>query len=121
MLIGAWFRQQRIAKKISLDEIEKITGISRSTISRFERGETGAKWETIVKFASAIDISPSVLTEAAEIDWMDGYDSDTDVSEQELKKLDEETDKYLMFLLWKLIKSNKHRYTPKKRGGNKNE
>jgi transcriptional regulator with XRE-family HTH domain len=56
MIIGDRLRSLREDKKLSQGEIEKRTGLLRCYISRVENGHTVPAFETIEKFARALEI-----------------------------------------------------------------
>jgi len=56
MIIGERLRSLREAKKLSQGDIEKRTGLLRSSISRVENGHTVPAVETLEKLARALEI-----------------------------------------------------------------
>jgi len=56
MIIGDRLKMLREEKKFSQGEIEKRTGLLRCYISRVENGHTIPAFETIEKFARALEV-----------------------------------------------------------------
>src|SRR5580698_3775777 len=56
MFIGDRLKELREHKKLSQGEIEKRTGLLRCYISRVENGHTVPAFETIEKFARALEV-----------------------------------------------------------------
>lgn len=60
-LIGKYLRSIRLKKGLSQAKLEKISGVSASTISNIETGNQGAAYnislQNIIKIAHALDIS----------------------------------------------------------------
>lgn len=54
-------RKIRIIKNITLAELEELSGISRSTISRIERGEVSPTLDELEFIAKALKINPYSL------------------------------------------------------------
>jgi transcriptional regulator with XRE-family HTH domain len=61
MNVGKKFRTLREAKGVSLADIEKRSGLSRSYVSRVENGHTVPSLSTLEKFAKAIEVEPYQL------------------------------------------------------------
>src|SRR5436305_12644910 len=56
MIIGDRLRTLREKKKLSQGELEKRTGMFRCYISRVENGHTVPSFETLEKFARALEV-----------------------------------------------------------------
>src|SRR5579862_6681124 len=56
MIIGDRLRELRQKQNLSQEEIEKRTGLLRCYISRVENGHTVPAFETIEKFARALEV-----------------------------------------------------------------
>ena len=58
----------RRLRAFSQQELADVAGLGRNTISRIERGETGAHGRTLRRLAQAlgVDVAELVLTEAAD-------------------------------------------------------
>lgn len=54
---------------MSLEDLEKQTGISKSTISRIERGELSPSWENVGSLVSGLGLPLEAAFEAGIIDW----------------------------------------------------
>lgn len=65
VLIGERLRSLRADK--SLEDIAKVTGISKSLISKYERGLTDPGSKALVKFARHYNVS---------LDWLLGFTDD---------------------------------------------
>src|SRR5271157_4585111 len=61
MNVGKQIRTLREAKGLSLADIEKRSGLSRSYVSRVENGHTVPSLSTLERFAKAIEVEPSQL------------------------------------------------------------
>lgn len=59
LAFGAVLKLHRDAQGYSIRELEKISGVSASFISRLEREETSPTYDVIVKLADALNIKPS--------------------------------------------------------------
>lgn len=55
-------KKRRIEKKLTLDDVGRLVGVSAATISRWESGDiANMKRDKIVKLAKALDISPAII------------------------------------------------------------
>jgi transcriptional regulator with XRE-family HTH domain len=61
--IGQNFRKFRKQKKLSLRELEAITGIGFSWISKFEKGTVNFEIDTLLKLASGLKVQIKELTD----------------------------------------------------------
>ena len=61
--IAARVRQLRVARELSLEALGQRSGVSRSTISLIERGETSATAVVLEKLAAALGITLAALFE----------------------------------------------------------
>lgn len=59
--IGKKIRDMRLNKNISINKVSKITGLTPSFISQFERGLTNASIDSIIKLVDAIDVKLTML------------------------------------------------------------
>lgn len=50
-------KKVREEKKLTLDELSKLTGINKGNLSRIERGEVDAKISTVCMIAKALKVS----------------------------------------------------------------
>ena len=65
-------RNRRIEKKLTLDEVGRLVGVSGATISRWESGDiANMRRDKIVKLANALDLSPAVI-----MGWSDTTNND---------------------------------------------
>lgn len=55
--------QLRTAKGYSLRELEKISGVSKTTINNIENGKANPTIETLLLLAKALDVELSALLE----------------------------------------------------------
>ena len=64
----ARLRELRRRRVLTLEELAEKAGVGRNTISRIERGETGAHGRTLRRLAQAlsVDVAELVLTEVAD-------------------------------------------------------
>jgi transcriptional regulator with XRE-family HTH domain len=46
----------RVEKMLSQEELHQLSGVSRDTISRLERGVSGAQYHTIRRLADALEV-----------------------------------------------------------------
>lgn len=56
--IGEAIRDQRKKQGLTLNELGKRMGISGSLVGQYERGVVNPKYETIIRFADALNIEP---------------------------------------------------------------
>lgn len=61
MSIGQRIKEARIYKQMTMEELGKIIGVRRATISRYESGEIGVNSHKIEAIASALECSPAYL------------------------------------------------------------
>ena len=55
-------KEKRLEKKLTLDDVARMVGVSGATISRWESGDiANMKRDKIVKLANALSVSPSVI------------------------------------------------------------
>jgi len=54
--IGENFRKARTQKKLSLRQLEAITGVDYSWISKFEKGLVNFEIDTLIKLVSGLNI-----------------------------------------------------------------
>ncbi len=122
MVIGERLRALREEKKFSQGEVEKRTGLLRAYVSRVENGHTVPAFETLEKFARALEVPmyqlfydgeqppklPNLLKQktADEIAWgSSGKDARWLARFRRLLSHTEESDrKILMFMAQKLAK-----------------
>lgn len=52
--IGKNFKEARMQKKISLRQLEAITGVDYSWISKFEKGSVNFEIDTLIKLVSGL-------------------------------------------------------------------
>jgi transcriptional regulator with XRE-family HTH domain len=67
MTLGDFLRDVRTAKKVSQVELAERTGLSRTTIARFESGTRSPFFTTAVKLARALDFSLDDLARVVKI------------------------------------------------------
>ncbi|MFE0727892.1 helix-turn-helix domain-containing protein [Streptomyces antibioticus] len=59
---GQAIRAVRVARNLSIRQVEKLTGLNRGYLSRLERGQIKtAADDRIQRVATALDISPDLL------------------------------------------------------------
>jgi len=56
MILGTRIRKLREAKNLSQADVEKRTGLTRSYISRVEKGHTVPSLETLERLAAAVEV-----------------------------------------------------------------
>ena len=59
--IGEAIRKQRKIKGLTLNELGEKMGISGSLVGQYERGVVNPKYETIIRFADALNVEPRDL------------------------------------------------------------
>jgi transcriptional regulator with XRE-family HTH domain len=64
----AKLRELRHRRVLTLQELEKHSGVAYNTIWRLENGKTGAQPRTIRKLASALGVEPEELVKAGGVD-----------------------------------------------------
>lgn len=68
MIIAANLRQCRDDKRLSLDRVAELTGVSKSMLGQIERGESNPSITTLWKIASGLKISFTALVNAPQAD-----------------------------------------------------
>lgn len=66
--IGAALETARMWRQLSQEQLASAAGISVSTVSRYENGETRAFGDTMVALAHALDVPLALLLEPPERD-----------------------------------------------------
>lgn len=61
MTIGQRIKDARTYKGMTMEELGKIIGVRRATISRYESGEIGVNSPKIEAIAAALDVTPGYL------------------------------------------------------------
>lgn len=59
---GAAMRALRTALKVSLRDMQALTGLDRGHLSRLERGLVGASPDTIRRYANALKVPTTAIT-----------------------------------------------------------
>ena len=59
--IGEAIRNQRKNQGLTLNELGQRMGISGSLVGQYERGVVNPKYETIIRFADALNVVPRVI------------------------------------------------------------
>ena len=59
--LGAAIRKQRKIQGLTLNELGEKMGISGSLVGQYERGVVNPKYETIIRFADALNVEPRDL------------------------------------------------------------
>ncbi len=65
LALGRAIREARLAKGISQEKLALIAELDRSYVGRVERGDNNAALLTLVRLASALDISVAKLMQRA--------------------------------------------------------
>lgn len=75
MSIGQRIKEARIDKQMTMEELGKVIGVRRATISRYESGEIGVNSHKIEAIAAALDVTPGYLMGWTDLpDQMDVFD-----------------------------------------------
>ena len=62
MNLGEKIKELRLAKDMTLEEVGKIVGVSKSTVRKWETGDIkNMRRDKIAKVAEALDVSPAYL------------------------------------------------------------
>jgi transcriptional regulator with XRE-family HTH domain len=61
--LGKRIKQIRLHRNLRLLDLEVMTGINDSDISRYERGKENIEFQTIFKLAKALKVDVSILTD----------------------------------------------------------
>lgn len=77
--IAARLKEYREGKNLSLNEMERLTGIPAQTLNRYELDQRSPKYDTAIQIAEALSVNPL---------WLYGYD----VSETEKLPIPETED-----------------------------
>ena len=59
--LGQKIRYERIKNKMSQEELEEKSKVSRRTISEIERGNADIRYTNLCQIAAALNLSPSEL------------------------------------------------------------
>lgn len=96
----------------SMSQMERKTGINRSSISRYAKGEYMPSQETLYKIAKAYSVSPA---------WLMGYDVEMLSIEERISRLNDNDRAYLLNVLENLEKGENHecKETPQRKLPNK--
>jgi len=89
-LISQNLKKLRQQKRISLDKLAELTGVSKSMLGQIERGESSPTIATIWKIANGLKISFTALLTAPQADI-------SLVRRSELQPLVEDNGKYLLY------------------------
>lgn len=82
--IGKKIKELRKAQNRSLDDLSKVTGVGKATLSRLENGKVGGNIATLKKIADALNITLDSLVEGAELKKEEVFNV---MSKQELKDI----------------------------------
>ena len=63
---GAKLRRLRTERALSQEDLERMTGITASTISNLERGKRSAQHRTLRRLAEALGVEPRELIKGEE-------------------------------------------------------
>lgn len=63
--IGAHLRSQRLARKLTLQQVADSTGLTKGFLSQLERGDSSASISSLLALCSVLDISIASLMEQA--------------------------------------------------------
>lgn len=53
---GAWLRTQRKLANMSQDELSRRAGVHEVSVARYEKGESGARRDTVINLANALGV-----------------------------------------------------------------
>ena len=76
-IVGKVIQKYREEKSLSQEVLSGLAGIGRSHLSAIERGERRPTLDTFFKIGDALDIGPSILMSAIEIEIRE-QEKDTD-------------------------------------------
>ncbi|MGO0155465.1 helix-turn-helix domain-containing protein [Leuconostoc mesenteroides] len=62
--LGRLIRSMREAREVSINDLVRVTGLSRSMISKFERGQTDIQLSSMIKILSAMSLTLDDLCHA---------------------------------------------------------
>ena len=76
MSVGNRIASKRSELRLTLDELGQKVGVTKSTVNKWERGETASiKVDKFVKLAKALEVS---------VDWLlDGYDNSIELTDDD--------------------------------------
>jgi transcriptional regulator with XRE-family HTH domain len=66
VLLGRAIRELRLERDLTQEALAQGAGITVGHLSKIERGQSNATWETAVAIAAALDMSLAKLASAAE-------------------------------------------------------
>ncbi|MFC4776182.1 helix-turn-helix domain-containing protein [Paenibacillus sp. GCM10023252] len=90
LIIARNLKLHRESKKLSLDKVAELTGVSKTMIGQIERGESSPTISTVWKIANGLKISFTALIQNAQPDTVV-------VSREDLYQYSEETGKYRVY------------------------
>lgn len=68
LIIGNKLREIRIKRNLSLDEVTKLTGVSKAMLGQIERGQSNPTVSTLWKIATGLKVSFSLFIEKKQDD-----------------------------------------------------
>lgn len=89
-IIAANFKKLREERKLSLDKVAELTGISKSMLGQIERGESNPSITTIWAIVNGLKIQFSTLINTPQVDT-------TLINEQDIQPLVEDGGKYRLY------------------------
>jgi XRE family transcriptional regulator, regulator of sulfur utilization len=93
LIVANNFKQIRDRKKLSLDKVAELTGVSKSMLGQIERGESNPTITTVWKIANGLKIAFTELINTPKSDIVI-------VNKEEIKPLIEDNEKYRLYPLF---------------------
>ena len=90
LIVANNFKHVRETKKLSLDKVAELTGVSKSMLGQIERGESNPTITTVWKIANGLRISFTELINAPQSDIVI-------INKDEIAPLIESNDKYKLY------------------------
>ena len=114
--IGKKIKELRKQKGLTLADITKLTGLSKTTVSDIENNKTKPNLTTIEKLSVAIDIKPLFLQEQLNINELTSANSEKYIRNENIKEtnakynsedeVEESIDSFTIKLVEELLKEN---------------
>lgn len=93
LLVSQNLKKLREEKKLSLEKLADLTGVSKSMLGQIERGESSPTISTVWKISNGLKVSFTTLLDSVQVD-------PTVVRESDIKPLTEDHGKYRLYPLF---------------------
>ena len=72
--VGARIRELRNHKDMSLEELAERSGVSKTPLSKLERGKSNVTLKTLARVANALEVSVAAIMDIEDPSLLDGTD-----------------------------------------------